>query len=73
MLQYVNSFACTANETKKNIVINLIQNEPIIPDDDEEEITSIPNEIASIIMDEDCARSLAESILHFFPNDVTVE
>lgn len=69
MLQYVNSYACSMNENQKNYVIHFRQNEPIIPEDDDEEITFFPNDIVSIIMDEDCAKSLAESILQLSSSD----
>lgn len=69
MLQYVNSFACTIDRDQKNFIIHLRQNEPIVPDDDSEEIGLIPNEIINIIMDESCAEGLANSILRLLSSE----
>ena len=57
MLQYVNSFACTMNKEQKNFIIHFRQNEPRVPEDENDEVTFIPNDIINIIMDEDCAKN----------------
>lgn len=69
MLQYVNSFACTMNKEQKNFIIHFRQNEPRVPEDENDEVTFIPNDIINIIMDEDCAKNLAESILRVFSSE----
>ena len=64
MLQFVDSFYCAYNTQKGNYVIKLRQEEPIenIPGS---EPTVQTNEIASIILDKECALTLANAILQF--------
>lgn len=69
MLQYVNSFACTVNDNSKNLVINFVQNEPIIPDEDGCPMSIEAHKIISLIMEEDCAKNLANTLAHFYLTD----
>ena len=63
MLQYVNSFACTKNEQSGTVIIRFTQNEPIFVETDDGVETSFKeNEIANIVMEEDCAKALFSSI-----------
>lgn len=63
MLQYVDGFACSLNESKDKMVIKFVQSEPIFPDDEEGgEIEIVKNQIASIVIDTDCARGLISSL-----------
>lgn len=74
MLQYVNGFACSINETKENVVIHFLQKEPEIPDsDEEEEVKLVTNKIASIVMDSDCAKGLISSMAQLFEEDLHEE
>lgn len=74
MLQYVNGFACSINETKENVVIHFLQKEPAVPDSEgEEEVKLITNKIASIVMDSDCAKGLISSIAQLYEDDLCEE
>lgn len=67
MLQYVNSFSCSLSETKDTLVIHFIQNEPTIPDlDDNTRVEIVRHDIASVIMDSDCAKGLMSSLNQLF-------
>ena len=61
MLQYVNSFYCTYNDTQGSFVIRLRQTEPIDSDGDDR-VRIVTNEISSIIMDKESAQNLADAI-----------
>lgn len=64
MLQYVDGFTCSVNEEKSNIVIHFKQTEPVI-DEESGDVSTITNNIASIIMDSDCAQGLVNSLAGF--------
>lgn len=64
MLQFVDSFYCAYNPQKGNYVIKLRQEEPL-EHGPNSEVTMQTNEIANIILDKDCALTLAKTILNF--------
>ena len=64
MLQFVDSFYCAYNPQKGNYVIKLRQEEPL-EHGPNSEVTIQTNEIANIILDKDCALTLAKTILDF--------
>lgn len=67
MLQYVNSFSCSLSETKDTLIIHFVQNEPTIPDfDNDSHVEVLRHDIASIIMDNDCAKGLMSSLEKLF-------
>ena len=65
MLQYVNGFSCSLNETKDALVIHFIQNEPTIPNE-EGEVEVEVNKIASIVMESSCALELMKSLAQLY-------
>lgn len=71
MLQYVNGFSCSLSNSKDNLVLHFIQQEPIAPDDDTESVKYNTHNIASIIMNSDCAQELVTAISELLatPND----
>lgn len=70
MLQYVNSFGCTVSGDTQSLVIQFIQNEPVIPDEEGKEITTEPNHVVSLVMEKDCALNLAETLANFYLSPV---
>ena len=65
MLQYVNAFACTVNEDSRTLVVHFIQNEPFFSEENGEVIT-VENEIASVVMEQECAKNFAETLANFY-------
>lgn len=62
MLHYVDSFFLTRNSSKKTYVIRFRQEEPI-ENSESESIDIQTNEVANIMLDQECALQLASSIL----------
>lgn len=61
MLQYINAFFCTYNDSQGSFVIRLRQTEPVENAEDDS-VNIITNEITSIIMDKESAQNLADAI-----------
>lgn len=67
MLQYINSFSCHLNESNDTMVLHFMQKEPtIVENDGKEEVKLITNEIASIVMNTDCAKGLISSLSQLY-------
>lgn len=62
MLQYVDNVSCSLNETKDTLVIHFKQNEPIVSETDGKSIQIVTHDIASVVMDSDCAKGLVAII-----------
>ena len=59
MLQYVNCFSCISAKKRDSIVIHFDQNEPLAsPGAKGENVPERTHNIASIIMDRECAEAL---------------
>lgn len=70
MLQYANSFTCTVNENKNTVVIHFKQNEPIFPDNDVQNMDFATHDIASLVLDYECAQQLIVSLASLMPDTV---
>jgi len=68
MLQYVNSFSCTQNKQSGTVVIHFLQNEPVFSETEDGDADTVirEHEIASIILEEDCAQALVSSLTELF-------
>lgn len=60
MLQYVNGFSCAANSVSKELIINFTQ---LMPDFEDDENDSIRKNVASIIMPEEVAENLLQTLI----------
>lgn len=62
MLQFSNSFKCLTSKEDGSVVLRFYQNEPDFADDDTEHIITTEHELASIIINQDGAKALFESL-----------
>lgn len=56
MLNYVDGFSCSLNQSTKSLVIHFTQKEPVVKDNDN--IDLVLNPVTSIIMEQDSAKAL---------------
>lgn len=70
MLQYVDSFTCSATENMDVISIKFIQHEPFaeLNENQEEVIRTQTNEVASVVMSLDCAKGLLNLLSDLIEN-----
>ncbi len=62
MLQFVDSFYCASNSNKGTVVLRLSQEEPV-ENKESGNVDIQVNEVSNVILDHECARQLALSIL----------
>ncbi len=62
MLQYVNNVHCITDENKTTFIFHFLQDEPRYQNENEE-ITTVTNDIASIVMDKRGFLTLAKIVL----------
>ncbi len=69
MLNYVDGFSCSLNQTSKSLVIHFSQKEPIINGNDDIDI--VVNPITSIIMEPDSAKALLALLTDIYGDDLS--
>ncbi len=72
MLQYANGFQGLSNEEKESIILKFIQNDPSVINDDGD-LSFDTHEIASLIMDYDCAIELLKYLIGVLANKMPTE
>lgn len=67
MLQYINGFSCILNQKQNSVVLSLCQDEPVPTYKKQGEILDQKiNDVASLVMDVECAKALGGSLLQLF-------
>lgn len=69
MLNYVDGFSCSLNQTTKSLVIHFTQKEPVVKADDD--IDVVLNPITSIIMEQDSAKALLALLTDIYSDKPT--
>lgn len=71
MLNYVDGFSCSLNQSTKSIVIHFTQKEPVVKEADNIEV--VLNPITSIIMEQDSAKALLSLLNDIYADDEHTE
>lgn len=72
MLQYTNGFQGLSNEEKESIILKFVQNDPSIINEDGD-LDFDTHEVASLIMDYDCAIELLKYLVGVLANKMPTE
>lgn len=71
MLNYVDGFSCSLNQSTKSLVIHFTQKEPVVKDDND--IDLVLNPVTSIIMEQDSAKALLALLNDIYADEPSEE
>ena len=72
MLQYVNGFSGICNEENNNLILKFVQNEPSVSEK-EGEVKFEMHDVASLVMDYDCAIELVKYLATVLADKIDLE